>query len=257
MQDIRQIIDAFNKKAEVIDDQKQLGNLFSVTIKQLGYDGFDAYCLMEDARTDSAFHPDHPGNFLLFDYDLDIISEYILTNWLKMDPVLPEIGKTSQPFEFVGFLGKSAQNSSVKWQLRMLKMFNVHQAWLIPLNTIGATRGVTCYIKGNTPEITKHFHATRTDVQLISGELIRHLERVNTVGIVAVGDNINLPELTARELDCLHWVALGKTNGEVAEILNVSIHTVHSHMKSLLGKLQVNTRAKAVLLATQKGLISV
>lgn len=52
--------------------------------------------------------------------------------------------------------------------------------------------------------------------------------------------------LTAREYEILHWVAMGKTNPEIASILEISSFTVKNHMQRVFRKLDVTSRAQAV-----------
>lgn len=58
--------------------------------------------------------------------------------------------------------------------------------------------------------------------------------------------------LTARELQVLAWVARGKTNPEIAQILWITPATVRKHLENIYAKLGVRTRtaAAAQLLAT-------
>ena len=51
--------------------------------------------------------------------------------------------------------------------------------------------------------------------------------------------------LTSREREILHWVAEGKRDSEIAAILNLSVRTVEQHVRSCLGKLNVETRTAA------------
>jgi DNA-binding CsgD family transcriptional regulator len=55
--------------------------------------------------------------------------------------------------------------------------------------------------------------------------------------------------LTPRERECLKWVAAGKTDWEISQILNISEQTVHGHVQNALTKLNARTRAQAVALA--------
>ena len=57
--------------------------------------------------------------------------------------------------------------------------------------------------------------------------------------------------LTAREAEVLYWVAHGKTNQDVAEILNTSIHTVKKHMANLMVKMGAENRLVAGLQAAE------
>jgi CheY-like chemotaxis protein/DNA-binding CsgD family transcriptional regulator len=61
--------------------------------------------------------------------------------------------------------------------------------------------------------------------------------------------------LTAREAEVLHWVARGKTNRDIGEILGASPRTITKHMEHILPKLGVETRtaAAALVLARVRG----
>jgi transcriptional regulator EpsA len=52
--------------------------------------------------------------------------------------------------------------------------------------------------------------------------------------------------LTERESEVLLWVARGKTNPEIAMILEISAFTVKNHMQRVFKKLDVTNRAQAV-----------
>lgn len=52
--------------------------------------------------------------------------------------------------------------------------------------------------------------------------------------------------LSERELEIMHWVALGKTNAEIGMILNISAFTVKNHLQRIFRKLNVLNRAQAV-----------
>lgn len=55
--------------------------------------------------------------------------------------------------------------------------------------------------------------------------------------------------LTPRERECLIWVAAGKTDWEIAQILNIAEQTVHEYVQNALIKLNATTRAQAVAIA--------
>ncbi len=56
--------------------------------------------------------------------------------------------------------------------------------------------------------------------------------------------------LTPRETEVLSWLAKGKTNRDIAEILGMSPRTVNKHLEHIFEKLGVETRAAAAALAT-------
>jgi DNA-binding NarL/FixJ family response regulator len=55
--------------------------------------------------------------------------------------------------------------------------------------------------------------------------------------------------LTAREIQILRMLELGRSNRDIATHLGIAIHTVKNHVHSLLTKLGVSTRAEAAALS--------
>ena len=64
-----------------------------------------------------------------------------------------------------------------------------------------------------------------------------------------------MPGITERELQVLRLVAKGFSYGEIAGLLNLSVHTVTTHIKQIYRKLAVRSRGEAVYEALQLGLI--
>jgi two-component system, NarL family, response regulator NreC len=60
--------------------------------------------------------------------------------------------------------------------------------------------------------------------------------------------------LTPRELEVLHLIAKGYTNGQIAKELNLSVRTVESHRANLMGKLELRSRVELVRYAIEHGL---
>jgi len=93
------------------------------------------------------------------------------------------------------------------------------------------------------PLTLRYFKLAASDehlLRLVIGDLLRDpalLERV-------------LP-LTHREAEVLLWVAHGRTNKEIGEILAMSPRTVNKHLEQLFPKLQVENRAAATAIAIQ------
>lgn len=62
--------------------------------------------------------------------------------------------------------------------------------------------------------------------------------------------------LTTREREILQLLAEGKTNKEVATLLNLSLYTVETHRSRILQKLNLHSSAELVLYAVRKGIIA-
>jgi DNA-binding NarL/FixJ family response regulator len=62
--------------------------------------------------------------------------------------------------------------------------------------------------------------------------------------------------LTPREREVLQLVAEGKSNKEVANLLNLSLYTVETHRTHILQKLNLHSVPELILYAVRKGIIS-
>lgn len=62
--------------------------------------------------------------------------------------------------------------------------------------------------------------------------------------------------LTPREREILQLVAEGKSNKEVANLLNLSVYTVETHRANLMQKLHLKSIPELTLYAVRKGIIS-
>ena len=52
--------------------------------------------------------------------------------------------------------------------------------------------------------------------------------------------------LTRREIQCLKWAAMGKTDGDISEIMHISLPTVRFHITNAARKLNVMGRPQAI-----------
>lgn len=61
--------------------------------------------------------------------------------------------------------------------------------------------------------------------------------------------------LTPRELQTLQLIVSGKTDPEIAQALQVTVHTINAYRKSLLHKLGANNVASLVRIAIQNEMV--
>jgi two-component system response regulator NreC len=77
---------------------------------------------------------------------------------------------------------------------------------------------------------------------------------VRTLQKRGLSDSYDL--LTDREREVLHLLAEGRSNKEVATLLDLGLSTVETHRANLMQKLNLHNTAEIVLYAVRKGLIS-
>jgi LuxR family quorum-sensing system transcriptional regulator CciR len=125
--------------------------------------------------------------------------------------------------------------------------FGLTDGFSIPIHIPGEYRG-TCSFGGVG---LRHDDQTKWKAQLVGQcafETARRLA-VRRAGRPPGG----VPPLSARQLDCLPLVALGKTDWEIGQILGVKKSTAHSHVTNMLGRYQVISRTQLVVHALLDG----
>ncbi|HEY1576613.1 MAG TPA: response regulator transcription factor [Terracidiphilus sp.] len=84
-----------------------------------------------------------------------------------------------------------------------------------------------------------------------------HAGRASVPSSIAekLAQRVGSQDLTAREVEVLRRIVAGRANKEIANDLNISEATVKSHVNSLLGKLGVDDRTHAAVVALQRGIV--
>jgi DNA-binding NarL/FixJ family response regulator len=82
-------------------------------------------------------------------------------------------------------------------------------------------------------------------------------ERRRVAGVLndpGLGADVDVP-LTQRESDVLRQLALGLTNKQIAQTLDISCETVKEHVQHILRKVGVSDRTQAAVWAVRRGLV--
>ncbi|MDT8420310.1 MAG: response regulator transcription factor [Desulfuromonadales bacterium] len=86
---------------------------------------------------------------------------------------------------------------------------------------------------------------------LLSSELTDEMARAYQTGQFKIMSN----PLTLREREVLKLIAEEKSNQDIADLLNISLRTVHHHRASLMQKLNIKKTAGLVRYAIEKGYV--
>jgi DNA-binding NarL/FixJ family response regulator len=78
----------------------------------------------------------------------------------------------------------------------------------------------------------------------------------NGLRYAARGQDDELSKLTAREKQVLQLIAQGRSNKEIASLLELSVNTVSVHRANLMEKMNIHRTAELVLFAIRKGLVA-
>jgi DNA-binding CsgD family transcriptional regulator len=99
---------------------------------------------------------------------------------------------------------------------------------------------------GRLPRALAEWLETGSDAAFIRPHDDRRLVVRRTGDSLLLEERVDEVALTAREREVLSWVARGKTNSEIAQMLWLAPSTVRKHLENVYAKLGVSTRTAAV-----------
>jgi DNA-binding CsgD family transcriptional regulator len=140
------------------------------------------------------------------------------------------------------------------------RLNNHEHAFLSELEAVGLGNGITVplHYTGVTVSALTFFSAkseiSKANILMASLLAPVFLDSLIRISALAFEENDHHSEpvrvkLSAREQECLKWVAQGKTDADIAAIVNIAEGTVHAHVESAKKRMKVHTRIQAVLKA--------
>lgn len=237
--DEKTLIEAFS----IIEDTP---NIDGVVIKLRDLLGVD-HVVYHSSKLGASPSDPQRGPYIRLTYPAAWIVRYLQMGYADVDPVLREAFKRTIPFEWSELsLEREAETS-------FLADAASHgigpHGFSIPVLSKRGHRG---HFGVSSSRSAKEWSAF---LQTTRSTLIETANRLHRRVIAEVFGEDG-PHLTARELECLRWVALGKSTGEIAAILKISPHTTREYLKSVHYKLDCVTSAQAVTKAIQLGLLA-
>jgi two-component system, NarL family, response regulator NreC len=173
------------------------------------------------------------------------MSEALKPDVIVLDIAMPNLNGIEAARQIAGKLPDTAivilsMHSDESYVLRALKAGA--RAYLLKdsaeLDLIGAIKAVTEGKAFFSPAISK---------MLVEDYMRRMQQR-------GVEDSYEL--LTTREREILQLLAEGKSNKDVANVLNLSLYTVETHRGNMMQKLNLHSVPELILYAVRKGVIS-
>ena len=99
-------------------------------------------------------------------------------------------------------------------------------------------------------------YLTKEHAPLLILEAVRAVHRGDVRWFVQPERDVSkLDALTDREQDVLRRLAQGLSNAEIGDALNVSVHTIRSHVANIYAKLDVDSGREAIAWAWQNGVM--
>jgi DNA-binding NarL/FixJ family response regulator len=118
--------------------------------------------------------------------------------------------------------------------------------------------GARAYLLKDSAEadLISAIHAIMEGKSFFSPAVRRILKEDYVHQLAEMGAEDSYELLTNREREVLQLVAEGKSNKEVANLLNLSLYTVETHRTHILQKLNLHSVPELILYAVRKGIIS-
>jgi LuxR family quorum sensing-dependent transcriptional regulator len=163
---------------------------------------------------------------------------YASQNYFFHDPLVARVNVVSKPFRWSAAYARA--NGAGQRLASEAREFGLREGLAIPIH---GPRGVIAAATIGTD----HYDLSPGDEHALHMATLYLHARLTALGAQAAPRAARA--LTPRERECLSWVAAGKTDWEISQILNISEQTVHGYVQNALTKLGARTRAQAVALA--------
>lgn len=190
----------------------------------------------------------------------DCLNTWVNRGLGRYCPVTQQCGRTTDSFVW------ECDPSGVEWRGRKLApeqgdVLNYYGNYFegavtVPVHRPGGKSGYVSWCIRNHRDLLQRHRETYSATYLISHAYIRHLDRLEASRRAAL-NTANPNALTAREIECLSWAACGKTEEEIALIIQRSHETARFHLRNAVMKLNASNRTHAVAIACTRGLITV
>jgi DNA-binding CsgD family transcriptional regulator len=185
--------------------------------------------------------------YIRLTYPATWIKQYLQRGYIDLDPVIREGFLRTLPFDWSELTIKTAEEG--EFLMDALKHGVGPYGLSIPLRSKVGHRGLFSISFSGSAEDWQSLRDANLDTWIGAGNRLHRR-------VIAEEFGEQHASLSAREVECLRWTALGKDAGDIAGILQISPHTVRDYLKSVRHKLDCVTSAQAVSKATSLGLLS-
>jgi len=179
----------------------------------------------------------------------EYIEHYKNQNYLVRDPMVTELRNSLNPFTWDEVQSRRKLSRAEQKIIDEGREFGMRDGLIIPIVTMSGSLSVFSPC-GPDPDLTQRARSALEIIGIYSQQALkRALVREQR-------DDAAHTPLTPREREIMQWVAVGKSDDEIGEILNIGATTVTSHVENAKKKLDAFRRTYAVVQAIRFGEIS-
>jgi two-component system response regulator NreC len=151
---------------------------------------------------------------------------------------------------------EAARQIAQRWPQTAIVILSMHSDESYVLRALKA--GARGYLLKDSPEsdLIQAILAVHAGKAFFSPSISKLLVEDYMRQLQQRGSDDSYELLTSREREVLQLLAEGKSNKDVAAMLNLSLHTVETHRSNILQKLNLHGTPELILYAIRKGVIS-
>ncbi len=176
-----------------------------------------------------------------------IIEAYISDELYLIDPFPAHVARYKSTLRMSEILRQISLNRAEAAYIERLKKMGVTDGLVVP--TFGIDHRIVKFVLGQVTDSSVLQKANLVEITAILQIAHRRLDEL------ARRDKPIRPRLPRREVEVLHWIAKGKSNGEIATILGIGAPTVATHIKRMFDKFDVNDRVALAVKGANYGII--
>ena len=181
------------------------------------------------------------------------VAEYLAMGFHMTDPVVINAPKHMAPFAWGTEEYLAGLNDEEMKIFTHAAQYGVKMGILTPVHGPGAEFAALS-VMAEKDETEKEFLKKFHERSMFLGAIAPHIQEALRVVLNADEIANTAAKLTAREIECISWIADGKSYADIAEILKISRNTVITHVNRAKEKLGVNTSYQAVAVVMQSGM---
>jgi len=221
---------------------KELLRNLETSFKAFGFDSFNLGCHKAD-KHELALNPtltNWPELFML---------DYERRRWADVDPTLARAARADGAFRWS--VQDIHPDRRQRDYMEFLTRTPLRGGFALPLSRLPGTVSsvsVECHHDQVFAEWVPHALAVIANCAALKAEVLG-LCRVKA----SVDESVHVRRLSGTQLEILKWAAGGKSNGDIALIINLSERVVKYHISECLKKLGVATRSQAVAVLIREG----
>ncbi len=181
---------------------------------------------------------------------MELVDQWVCPDVVYYDPSLPETARGIQAFRDVLEVARVGLKDII-WNIHQL--FPDKDEVTVHWSSRGVAREDYPGLRGKSGPI---FVVGTTRIKWLEGrvhrmwQIFQSVEDEVTVKLAISGSNnrdLSVDPLTTRENEVYHWICQGKTNEEIAIILDISPRTVEKHCQNIFQKIGVENRKAAIV----------